>query len=634
MRKQGIFRRAAAVFLALALMAGAMPAAFAAGAEDTIKEANEKNNFDYVYFTSPETVTADSNGIVTATFTKPETTTTGDTAKSGAFYAAILPEGKNDADDVRYVRLTEEGNQLNLTYFRDGYSKFQVMLVQPLPDGGDAAISSAPSSVTHYTANGSSHTYTVNFKATLKMSQALAQIADLNKDDTEKMNQLTFTAHIRLPDELKVDKDSLELHSDIFTFTKDSSSVTEDPGSENGYDVKCTLKNDWEDTSSGKWASLVNKLQKEMSFTGTATITGADIQRLVNAGQGALYLVGWNSIEGIPTNALSGTQIQVPAVTYALPIRVVDNSGGGGGGGATLYPITVEESDHGSADSSHDRAAQGTRVTITVEAEDGYRLGELIVVDKNGDRIDVTNAGGGKYTFRMPASAVTVTPVFVAAVADPDQTGVSGWLNDTDHDAYLTGYPDETFGPDRNMTRAEVAQMFYGLLRDKDVEITVHFDDVPADAWYATAVNALASLGMVSGVGGNLYDPGRSITRAEFATIAMAFAQRPDAGRSTFADVAAGDWFHDYVVSATYYGWVGGYPDGTFRPHNTITRAEVTTIVNNMLNRAADVDYVDDHRDELRDFTDLTDQHWGFYQIMEATNSHDYTRSGWRESWR
>ena len=86
--------------------------------------------------------------------------------------------------------------------------------------------------------------------------------------------------------------------------------------------------------------------------------------------------------------------------------------------------------------------------------------------------------------------------------------------------------------------------------------------------------------------------------------------------------------------SAAHYGWIGGYPDGTFRPNNTITRAEVTTIVNNMLNRAADQDYVDNHRDLLRDFTDLTDLHWGFYQIMEATNSHGYTRSNWQEFWR
>ena len=93
------------------------------------------------------------------------------------------------------------------------------------------------------------------------------------------------------------------------------------------------------------------------------------------------------------------------------------------------------------------------------------------------------------------------------------------------------------------------------------------------------------------------------------------------------------DWFYDYVVGSIQYGWIKGLPDGTFGPNNTITRAEVTTIVNRMLDRSADEDYVDSHTASLRQFTDLADTHWAYYDIMEATNTHDYTKDTDGETW-
>ena len=219
-------------------------------------------------------------------------------------------------------------------------------------------------------------------------------------------------------------------------------------------------------------------------------------------------------------------------------------------------------------------------------------------------------------------------------VADPSVTGVSRWLNTTDHIAYLTGYPGGAFGPDNNMTRAEVAQMFYALLNNKNVTITKTFPDVPADAWYATAVNTLASLGMVSGDENGNYRPNDPITRAEFCVIALAFAYEPENAVCYFGDVSRSDWFYTYVAQAASYGWIGGYTNGNFGPNDRITRAQVTTIVNNMLGRAADRDYVIDHQADLVQFTDLTRAHWGYFQIMEATNAHDYTKSNGTENWR
>lgn len=217
--------------------------------------------------------------------------------------------------------------------------------------------------------------------------------------------------------------------------------------------------------------------------------------------------------------------------------------------------------------------------------------------------------------------------------ANPDDTGVSDWLNTKEHLAYLAGYPGGTFGPDQNMTRAEAAQMFYNLLLEKDVEITVEFEDVPADAWYAKPVNTLASLGILSGVGNGRFDPERSITRAEFTVIAMKFANTSGGGVNIFSDVNEDDWFYSAVVDSTQYGWINGYPDGTFRPEATISRAEVTVIVNHMLGRAADRPYVIAHEEELNTFGDVNRGHWGYFHVAEATNAHEYHTEDGTESW-
>ena len=231
-----------------------------------------------------------------------------------------------------------------------------------------------------------------------------------------------------------------------------------------------------------------------------------------------------------------------------------------------------------------------------------------------------------------PTPPPYIPPVDPDEPADPDDTGVSDLLNTEDHIQYLFGYPDGTFGPENNMTRAEVAQMFYNLLLDQDVEITKTFDDVPANAWYAKAVNTLASLDIISGVGDNKFEPERSITRAEFTAMAMKFAVGGEEGENIFSDVDEDDWFYEAVVNSIQYGWIHGYGDGTFRPNNPITRAEVTAIVNNMLGRAADEDFVDEHAEELTPFSDI-EKHWAYYHIVEATNDHDYTKPSSGENW-
>lgn len=268
-------------------------------------------------------------------------------------------------------------------------------------------------------------------------------------------------------------------------------------------------------------------------------------------------------------------------------------------------------------------------------ANSGYDVSDInsvfpeeVKIEKtaNGIKFHVEKAGFSPFALVWEESAVTPPPVTPSEPADPDDTGVSDLLDTENHNQYLFGYPEGTFGPDQNMTRAEVAQMFYNLLVDKNVAITASFEDVPADAWYAKSVNTLASMGIISGVGENRFEPERSITRAEFTSMAMKFTKGALDGTNVFSDVRSGDWFYEAVVGSIQYGWIEGYEDGTFRPENRITRVEVTSIVNKMLGRFADREFVAGHADELNAFSDVTSTHWGYYHIVEATNSHTYTK--------
>ena len=275
--------------------------------------------------------------------------------------------------------------------------------------------------------------------------------------------------------------------------------------------------------------------------------------------------------------------------------------------------------------------------------EDGSLTAELTLPNTNETyTFTLTFTGNEYYEAATASEQVVVAQQIISGggggpvedqPADPDDTGVSDWLNTKDHLAYLAGYPGGIFGPDQNMTRAEAAQMFYNLLLEKDVELTVEFEDVPADAWYAKPVNTLASLGILSGVGNGRFDPERSITRAEFTVIAMKFANTSGGGVNIFSDVNEDDWFYSAVVDSTQYGWINGYPDGTFRPEATISRAEVTVIVNHMLGRAADRPYVIAHEKELNTFGDVNRGHWGYFHIAEATNAHEYHTEDGTESW-
>lgn len=200
-------------------------------------------------------------------------------------------------------------------------------------------------------------------------------------------------------------------------------------------------------------------------------------------------------------------------------------------------------------------------------------------------------------------------------------------LNMEDHYAYIVGYEDGTVRPEGYLTRAEVATIFFRLLTDTSREqfwtTQNDYADVTQEAWYNNAIATMTNAGILKGYEDGTFRPDASITRAEFAAIAARFDRGAAETGSGFSDTA-GHWAEAEICRAVSLGWIQGYEDGTFRPDQPITRAEVMTIVNRMLDRAPE-----DETDLLPDMNLWSDNlpgAWYYLAVQEATNSHTYIR--------
>lgn len=208
-------------------------------------------------------------------------------------------------------------------------------------------------------------------------------------------------------------------------------------------------------------------------------------------------------------------------------------------------------------------------------------------------------------------------------------------LNRRDHTAFLVGYAEGTFGPECNMTRAEVTTMFARLLTEQieaDKTYSNTFNDVAKDCWAANYIGYMQQFGIVTGYEDGSFRPDAPVTRAEFAAIASRF-EKLTQGSASFTDVPDTHWAVKYINFAATRGWVTGYEDGTFKPEHSITRAEVAAVTCRLLERSADQTYIRSHIGELRTFADVTESHWAYWYVMEAANGHDYTKSGGSENW-
>ena len=237
-----------------------------------------------------------------------------------------------------------------------------------------------------------------------------------------------------------------------------------------------------------------------------------------------------------------------------------------------------------------------------------YKEFEIIVKD---GYLEITRSGG-----HHPRPKPTVE------IEDDDALG----LNTTDHFAYIVGYGNGEVRPQNNITRAEVATIFFRLLtddvRDENLTKTNRYSDVTRADWYNTAVSTLSSMGIITGYPDGTFRPNAAITRAEFAAIAARFDSNGDKTTAKFSDIAT-HWAKDEISIAYNNGWITGYPDGTFGPQRDITRAETMTLVNRVLNRQPETE--DDLLPNMTVWTDNANpKAWYYLAVQEATNSHYY----------
>ena len=289
--------------------------------------------------------------------------------------------------------------------------------------------------------------------------------------------------------------------------------------------------------------------------------------------------------------------------------------------------ITATADEHGKIAPTGDVAVpKGESKTFTITPDSGYRIKDVLVDGKSVGAVST-------YTFENVVDNHTIHATFARkhtptpstpTVEIPDDDALG--LNTTDHFAYIVGYGNGEVRPQNNITRAEVATIFFRLLtddvRDENLTKTNRYSDVAATSWYNTAVSTLSSMGIITGYPDGTFRPNAAITRAEFAAIAARFDNDGDKTAAKFSDIAT-HWAKDEISIAYNNGWITGYPDGTFGPQRDITRAETMTLVNRVLNRQPETE--DDLLPNMTVWTDNANpKAWYYLAVQEATNSHYY----------
>lgn len=318
---------------------------------------------------------------------------------------------------------------------------------------------------------------------------------------------------------------------------------------------------------------------------------------------------GWEQTPNTDPNGITGD------VTYVY--RFGSTGGGSSSGHSTRYTLHYES--NGGTAYKDERCSSGTKVTL----------------DKTPTR--------ESYTFTGWYADKALTQKITSVTMNSDKTVYAGWeatgvpdkLNGDDHFAYVVGYSDGTVRPNANISRAEVATIFFRLLksdiRDGNLTADNEFSDVSDGQWHNKAISTMAKLGIVKGRRADRFDPDASITRAEFAAICARFNTKPVENSSSFSDIS-GHWAENEIERAAAFGWISGYPDGTFRPDARITRAEAMTMINRVLCRMPQSE--SDLLDSMVTWPDNKPSDWHYLAVQEATNSHDFDRQGEvGESW-
>lgn len=321
----------------------------------------------------------------------------------------------------------------------------------------------------------------------------------------------------------------------------------------------------------------------------------------------------------------------------------------------TLFDFRIEVN---GASSSYDATQNGTASSVT------FTDGKATVQLKGGETLVIANLpAGALYTIQETTTGYTVAKAGDTGTLSGGQTATAHFtntksgsgenpkpnpepapepgdggndggtpaLNRRDHYAYIIGYPDGDVHPQGNITRAEVATIFFRLLRDpvrtQYWSQTNDYPDVAFNKWYNNAISTLSNMGIICGYPDGTFRPDAPITRAELTKIAASFFSDPRVAATydgRFSDVHGAEWYISYLMTALEEGLIEGYPDGSFRPNRPITRAETCTIVNRTLGRKPEKDHLLPESVMINWPDNINRNIWYYAQMQEATNSHDY----------
>ncbi len=304
---------------------------------------------------------------------------------------------------------------------------------------------------------------------------------------------------------------------------------------------------------------------------------------------GAISLTSTTTIKAIAVKAdMNGS-----AVAEATFTRRSSSGGGGGGGGgggsvsAPGYSVSVDDVKHGTVTVSPESASKGDTVTITATPDKGYTLESLTVLDKDGKALALTDKGGGRYTFVMPAGKITVKAVFM-----DDNTMLNFFTDvhaeDYYYDAVLWaaqegvtgGTSDTLFAPNAGCTRAQAVTFLWRAAGSPEPKTLSSFADVPADAYYAKAVAWAVENGVAKGVSETAFAPDTSCTRAQIVTFLWRAQQSPaSGGENPFADVPAAAYYYNAVLWAVENDVAKGVSETAFAPDDNCTRAQIVTLI-------------------------------------------------------
>ena len=295
------------------------------------------------------------------------------------------------------------------------------------------------------------------------------------------------------------------------------------------------------------------------------------------------------AINAVDRTKSKAEQAEVDAMAQAIEkaINALVRKSSGGDDSDPTYAIEVNKDiQNGEVTVNRRYAERGDTVTITVKPDNGFKLDELTVIDKNGNELKLTDKGNGKYTFTMPASKVEVNATFVKEVETSPFSDVSTsayyyeavkWAQEK---GITGGIGNGLFGPNQPCTRAQIVTFLWRAAGSPEPKTMSSFADVSMDAYYAKAVAWAVENSITTGTGDGKFSPDATCTREQ----AVAFLYRASgspavSGGSAFSDVAANAYYADAVAWAEKNGVTGGIGGGLFGSGNTCTRAQIVTFL-------------------------------------------------------